>query len=103
MRDGGPLALLLVIVAAAPLALAAVDFGLARGNRSLQQEVNRRQLLIDRTTQLARVNELFIRHIAITAIGTKDAKLRELLTRNGVTINIAPAAQAVPPANGKTP
>jgi hypothetical protein len=89
----------LVVLAAIPLILAIVDFVLADGNRSRREEVSRRQQLIAESGQLTRVNQVLIREIAVTAVKSKDDKLRELLSQNGITIKIAPAAS--PAGDGK--
>jgi hypothetical protein len=94
MAERAPLNTLLVIVAAAPLVFTVVDFVLARGNHSLRAEVDRRQHLINQGAQLAHVNQALIRQIAVAAVKNRDSKLRELLSRNGITVNIAPAPPA---------
>ena len=96
MAERAPLNILLVILAAVPLVFTVVDFVLAQGNRSLRTEVDRRQRLIDQNTQLARVNQVLMRQIATAAVKNQDSKLRELLSRNGITIN----APAPPPSDG---
>jgi len=95
MRDRAALNLLLVVLAATPIVLAVVDFVLAQGNRALQAEVARRQHAIVEGGQLARLDQLLIREMAAIAIKDKDSKLRDLLSRNGVTIKVSP-----PPASG---
>jgi hypothetical protein len=90
MRGRPALNLLLVVAAALPLVLTIADFVLVEGNRSLQAEVNRRQRLINEGTQLARVNGSLVRHIAVAAMTNHDEKLREFLSRNGITINLTP-------------
>jgi hypothetical protein len=90
----GRAATLLVILAAVPLVLTVVDFVLAQGNQTLRAEVDRRQRLIDQNAQLARVNQVLMRQIAIAAIKNQDSQLRELLSRNGITINVPPTPPA---------
>jgi hypothetical protein len=90
MRDRPALNLLLVVAAALPLVLTIVDFVLVEGNRSLQAGIDRRQRLINEGTQLARVSGSLVRHIAVAAMTNHDEKLRELLSRNGITINLTP-------------
>jgi hypothetical protein len=85
---------LLVILAAAPLVFTVVDFVLTQGNRSLRAEVDQRQHLIDQNAQLARVNQVLMRQIAVAAVKNQDNKLRELLSRNGITINVPPTPPA---------
>jgi hypothetical protein len=78
---------------------------LVQDNRLVQAEVNQRQQFINQSIQLGRVNEALIRALATTAVSSKDDKLRELLTQNGITINAA--GEAVPavgrPATESTP
>ena len=90
MRERSALNLLLVIAAALPLLLAVADFVLVQGNRSLQAAVSQRQRVINESMQLVRVNGALVRHIAVAAVTNHDDKLRELLSRAGITINPAP-------------
>ena len=92
MPGRGGLNTLLVVVAAVPLLLTVVDFVLARGNQSLQAELARRQHQIAEGAQIAHANQLLVRQIAVTAVRDKNAQLRELLSRNGITIKITPKA-----------
>jgi hypothetical protein len=88
MRDRPGLALLLVIIAALPVLGSIVDFVLAQGNHSLRSAVNQRQHAIAQGAQLAHVNEVLIREIAVAAVKNHDDKLRDLLGRNGIRINV---------------
>lgn len=92
MPGRGGLNTLLVVLAAVPLLLTFVDFVLARGNQSLQAELARRQHLIAEGAQIAHANQLLVRQIAVTAIKDKDAQLRDLLSRNGITVKVTPKA-----------
>jgi len=94
MAGRAPVNILLVILAAVPLVFTVVDFVLAQGNHSLSAEVEQRQRLIDQNAQLARVNQAVMRQIAIAAIKNQDSSLRELLSRNGITINLPPTNPA---------
>jgi hypothetical protein len=94
MRERAALNLLLVALAAAPLALTIGDFVLAQGNFALRREIDSRQQAIAEGTRLAQVNQALIRQIALAAIKTRDAKLRDLLSRNGITIQPAPTPSA---------
>ena len=91
MAGRAALSTLLVIVAAVPLVAVVGDFVVARGNHSLRTEVDRRQHLINQGAQLAHVNQALIRQIAVVAVKDRNAKLRELLSQNGITINVTPA------------
>ena len=84
----------LVILAAVPLVAVIGDFVLARGNHSLRADVDQRQHLINQGAQLGHVNQALIRQIAMAAVKDRDTKLRELLSRNGITINVAPPSSA---------
>src|SRR6266851_5086053 len=74
---------------------------LVQDNRAVQAEVNQRQQFINQNIQLGRINEALIRALAATAVSSKDDKLRDLLTQNGITINPtsgAPEREAAPAA-----
>jgi hypothetical protein len=90
MRERPALNLLLVALAAAPLALVIGDFVLAQGNSALRRDIDSRQQAIAEGARLAQVNQALIRQIALAAIKARDAKLRDLLSRNGITIRPAP-------------
>jgi hypothetical protein len=94
MRERSALNMVLVVLAAAPLVLAVVDFVLAQGNHALRTEVARRQHAIDEAGPLARLNPTLIREIAMAAVKSKDDKLRELLAKNGITIKVNPTPSA---------
>jgi len=94
MAERTALNTLLVLGAAVPLVLVGVDFVLAQRNHSLRTEVEMRQHVINQNAQLTRVNQALIRQIAVAAVKSRDAKLRELLSQNGITINVAPASPA---------
>jgi hypothetical protein len=101
MAERAALNTLLVILAAAPLVFTIVDFVLAQGNQSLRTEVNQRQHLINQGAQLAHVSQALIRQIAVVAVKERDGRLRELLSRNGVTVNVAPPPPVPPADQGK--
>jgi hypothetical protein len=105
MRPGGWFYWIIVGLSGLTLVLVVAYIVLVQDNRSVQAEVNQRQQFINQSIQLGRVNEALIRALATTAIGSKDDKLRELLTQNGITINAA--GEAVPaagkPASESTP
>lgn len=92
MREGGWSGWLAAALAAAAAVLVIIDFTLAQANRSLQVEVNKRQQFINESIQLERVNGALVHAIASAAVNAKDDRLRDVLTRNGITINVNPAA-----------
>jgi len=96
MRERPGLNWLLVAAAALPLLLVIVDFVLVQDNRALQAEVNQRQHTINEGAQLVRVNGALVRHIAVAALTLHDDLLRELLSRNGITINPTKPGTAAP-------
>lgn len=98
MRERSALNILLVIVAALPLAAAIGDFMLARGNSALRADVSRRQHQIVQATQLMHVNQVLVREIAVVAVKTHDNKLRDLLSANGITLSPAQEATSSPSA-----
>lgn len=100
MRERAALNLLLVVVAAIPLVGAVGDFVIAQGNNALRAEVSRRQHEIAEAARLVQVNQALIRQIALTAIKEHDAKLRDLLNQNGITVNFAPEPPAGPTIHG---
>ena len=99
MRERPALNWLLVAAAAVPLVLVVADFVLVQENRALQAEVNRRQHAINEAAQLVRANGILMRHIAVAAVTAHDDRLRDLLSRNGITINptLQPGAGAPAP------
>lgn len=96
MPGRGGLNTLLVVLAAVPLLLTVIDFVLARGNQSLQAELARRQHMIAEGAQIAHANQVLVREIAVTAVKDKDTQLRDLLSRNGITIKVTPKANNGP-------
>jgi len=92
MRYIGLLNWLLVGLAGTAMILVVVDFALARANGALQAEVNRRQQFIAESVRLSRVREALIHDIAAAAINGNDGRLREILTRQGITIATSPVA-----------
>lgn len=96
MRERAALNLLLVIVAAVPLAAAIGDFVIAQDNNALRAEVSRRQHTIAEAARLMQVNQALIRQVALNAVKTHDTKLRDLLGENGITLNLAPEPPAGP-------
>jgi len=90
---------LLIALSGITLILVVAYIVVIQDNRSIQAEVNQRQQFINQSIQLGRFNDTLIRALAAAAVDGKDDKLRELLARNGVTINPktgAPEREAAP-------
>jgi hypothetical protein len=92
-----------------PLGLAGVTLVLVFFNvwfvlntQARQAEVNQRQQFINQSMQLSRVNEGLVRAIATAAVNTKDEKLRQLLSDQGINVTFTPnpAASSGPTAAG---
>jgi hypothetical protein len=66
--------------------------------RSIQRDVSQRQQFINQSAQLGRVNEALVRALAQAALKENDDRLRDLLSQNGITINVTPT-----PATGSAP
>ena len=83
------------------LVLVLVNIGLARSNRELQGEVNGRAQFIQQTVQLQALYQDIIKAIADLSLRNKDDALKELLTREGLTISMNAPDSAAPAARGK--
>jgi succinate dehydrogenase hydrophobic anchor subunit len=97
---------LLVALAGITLILVVVYIILIQDNRSVQAGINQRQQFINQSIQLGRINDVLIHALAATAVSNNDDKLRELLAKNGITINPttgAPEREAAPAAGAPTP
>ena len=107
MRRQGLAYWVLVGLSAASLILVFVQLAFVQNNRSIQAEINQRQQFINQSIRLGRVNEALIRSIAQTAVSENDENLRDLLSQQGITINVtakppggAPAGASPGPASG---
>jgi len=89
---------LLVALSGITLILVVAYIVLVQDDHTMQAEVNQRQQFINQSIQLGRVDEALIKALAANA--GKDDKLRELLARNGISINAttgAPERETAPP------
>jgi hypothetical protein len=84
----------LVAFAVGGFALAAVNIRLVLMNRDDQASVNGRAQYIQQTVQLQGLYQDIIKALADLAVRNKDEQLRDLLSRNGMSISVAPAAGA---------
>jgi hypothetical protein len=83
-----------------------VNFVLGQSIRSIQADVNQRQQFINQGIRLNRINEGLIRMIAQTAINDGDDNLRDVLTRNGITVSrpsTTPSGSTASPPSASTP
>ena len=82
----GGLALILVLICT----------GLFFDNRATQAEVSARQQYINQTVQLGRLNTQVAQFLANLAVQNDDARIRDLLAANGITINETPVDTPAP-------
>ncbi len=87
------------------LAVIVVNIFLFLHNRSLQTEVNNRQIYINQSMQLDQLNREIITAIANLAAKNNDEDLKDVLTSHGITFspnqNASAAATAQSPSSGK--
>ncbi|HEY3910553.1 MAG TPA: hypothetical protein VGM07_11765 [Stellaceae bacterium] len=80
--------------------LVVVYLVLSQENRSAQAEVSQRQQFISQSIGFNRINNALVQAIASNAVANKDDKLRDLLTKNGISINPATGAPEATTASG---
>ena len=80
------------------LVVIVVNIFLFLHNRSLQTEVNNRQIYINQSMQLEQLNREIITAIANLAAKNNDEDLKQLLATHGITFSTNPTAPANPPA-----
>jgi hypothetical protein len=87
-------------LAAVSVVLVVIDGTLFLGNQARQAEVNQRQLFINQSAQLGRLQEALIRSLAASAVNKGDDQLRDLLAQHGIsyTVNPTPTGTANPTA-----
>ncbi len=86
-------AILLGLAGLTPI-LVLLNVWLVLGDQSRQAEVNRRQEFINQSIRLSRINEGLIRALATASVNTKDDKLRQVLTEQGINFSFTPNAAA---------
>lgn len=86
-----------ICIGAAALALIGVIVAIALSisNLSLQRQVTERQQAINQGLALSQVNTRLANALAAVANRDNDAKIREVLTQQGITITNNPAPAAV--------
>jgi len=85
-----------VALGALALVLTLASVVMMERNRGIQQEVAERQQLIAKAQTFATINNSLIQLLARTAAGSKDQALSDLLSRNGITFSLSPAAATAP-------
>jgi hypothetical protein len=92
-------------VAGLALIIVVVNIVLFMQNRSLQVEVNNRQLFINQSTQLEQLNKEIITALANLSVKNNDEDLNHLLAMHGITVSVtqnAPTEQGErSPAKGR--
>jgi hypothetical protein len=94
---------LLTVIAALSLLLVIVDITMVNRNQALRGEVESRAQYIQQSVQLQVLYQDMVKALADLAVRNKDDQLRDLLTREGISITVNPPASAAPaaPARGK--
>jgi hypothetical protein len=96
---------LIAVVAVTGFVLVLVNIGLVLSNRDRQASINTRAQYVQQSVQLQGLYQEIIKALADLAVRNKDDQLRELLSRNGMTISVTPsggtAASPAAPARGK--
>jgi hypothetical protein len=93
---------ILVSLSGITLVLVIVDLFLGQNIRSIQADVNQRQQFINQSIRLNQINQELIRLIGQAVISDGDNKLRDVLARNGITVNSTaapPSSTAAKPAS----
>ncbi len=82
---------LLNVFAGLALILVLISSWLFFANRAERQIANARQQFINETVQYGRLNNQVAQFLANLAVQTGDARIRELLAANGITVEERPA------------
>jgi len=85
--------------------LAVVNMAMYGQNRQVQTELNARAQYIQQSAQLEQLYRDLVKAIADLSVRNNDPSLRDVLTKQGITIstNPAPAAAAPPSAPAAEP
>jgi hypothetical protein len=94
---------ILTAIAAASLLLMLVDVELVRSNQTLRTEVDSRAKYIQQSIQLQGLYQDVIKALADLSVRNKDDELRDLLSRQGISVTVTPPASvpATPNSGGK--
>jgi hypothetical protein len=83
-----------VAFGALALVLLVLNVSFVNGNRALQEEVSQRQATINRSPTLGQIDQGIVQALANAAIKDDDAKARDLLAAQGITIKPGAGADA---------
>ncbi|HVN43606.1 MAG TPA: hypothetical protein VMT66_00010 [Steroidobacteraceae bacterium] len=83
---------ILMAVTAASLLLVVLDARLVMSNRVLRTEVDSRGKYIQQSIQLQGLYQEVIKALADLAVRNKDDELRDLLSRQGISVTVTPPA-----------
>lgn len=93
---------IVTLISGAALVLVVVNMYLFLQNRSLQDEVNNRQVFINQSIQLEQLNKEIIGALANFAVKTNDQEIRQLLATLGITLSANPNPPAESGAQGQS-
>ncbi len=85
------------------LIVVVVNIFLFLHNRSLQGEVNNRQLYINQSLQLEQLNREIVTSLANLAAKNNDEDLKQLLANNGITFSVNPKPSSNTSSQSQTP
>jgi hypothetical protein len=95
---------LVTALAAATIILVVANGILVLGNQSYEAEISQRQQTINQGLRMNQVGNVVTRVLAAEAVSHQDEALRDLLTQNGIPVNLHPTQPSGAPASGaKTP
>ena len=84
------------LTSGAALVLVVVNIFLFLQNRSIQSEVNNRQLFINQSVQLEQLNREIVTALANLAVKNNDEDLKLLLATHGITVSVNQNAPSEP-------
>jgi hypothetical protein len=92
---------ILTAIAALSLLLLIVDVTLVHRNQVLRADVESHGQYIQQSIQLQGLYQDMIKALADLAVRNKDDQLRDLLTKEGISITVNPPAGTAAPAGAK--
>jgi type VI protein secretion system component VasK len=89
---------ILTALAAIALLLAVANMVLFSQNRAAQAEVTQRAQFIQQSAQLETLYREMVKALGELTVRNSDTQLRDMLAKQGITVNIPPPAPAAPTA-----